>query len=107
MKSLRQQEGYLLVDHRVSPGVPSGVMEAQGWPAGAGQGLFETATYTCAHCQYVVVMEPKRTRPRAVCLACYQRICDGCEVVRQQTLTCRSMARLIDDTLETSERAEE
>jgi len=102
LKSLKHHEGLLMIDNRVSEGVPEDVVRASGLPVGAGQGLFEAATYTCSHCQFVVVLEPKRTRPRAFCTGCGQRICDPCDAVRHQTLTCRPMEQIFDEVLESA-----
>lgn len=64
--------GYVLIDHRASPGtvaVPSGV-------------LFEADTFTCCHCDSVVVKNPCRTRDRHMCFKCMRLTCDqaGCVV---------------------------
>jgi predicted RNA-binding Zn-ribbon protein involved in translation (DUF1610 family) len=63
-------EGYLMIDHRASPGtelVPEGI-------------LFETATMHCAHCGTVVIINPNRTRDRAWCVSCDKYICDNCGI---------------------------
>ena len=63
MSSKRSQEGYLMIDHSASPGVP----DAEGMPVRSGQGMFEAPTVTCNHCQTVVVVNPMRNRERAWC----------------------------------------
>ena len=48
----KPRAGYLVIDHRNSPGMPAGVVRAAGIAAPivvAGQ-LFESETITCAHC---------------------------------------------------------
>ena len=91
----------MFIDNRTSPGVKDAATLAQlGYPTGAGHGLFEAATYTCSHCNAVVVLEPKRTRARGFCLGCGQHICDGCEYIRTRTLTCRSMDQRITELQE-------
>ena len=97
----------MLIDNRQGPGVDDATMVALGYPVGAGKGLYESATYTCSHCHAVVVIEPKRTRPRGYCRGCSRQICDGCEAIKAQTLTCRSMAQIIDETLEAAVRQTE
>lgn len=67
MSSKRRQEGYLLIDHRNSPGMPL-------VPGGT---VFESATITCCHCQTVVILNPDRTRPRGYCQKCDHYICDN------------------------------
>lgn len=78
-----QREGYLLVDHRGSPGLPEDIARASGFnPTEVKEGkLFESATLTCAHCKVVVVRRPERIRERASCMKCGGKyICDGCAV---------------------------
>lgn len=82
MKSKKSLEGYLQIDHRFSPGLP-------GTPEGA---MLEAATHTCAHCHAIVVLNPKRTRPRGYCAKCDRYVCDtpACG------LECRNMNQLLD-----------
>ena len=100
MVNLARHEGYMYLDNRNSSGVDDAVMTKLGYPVGAGKGLFESATYTCSHCNAIVIIEPKRTRERGFCKGCGQRICDACNVVRQQTMVCYSMAQKIDELRE-------
>ena len=88
MSSLRRHEGYLLIDHRVSPGVPAGPDPAL---VGAGR-LFESATITCSHCQAVVILNPDRSRPRHYCAKCDHYVCDKPECV----LVCDPMQARMD-----------
>lgn len=67
MKSLRSQEGYILIDHRSSPGTPS-------VPGGA---TYESATFTCSHCHRVVIVNPLRNRPHDYCAKCNHYLCGG------------------------------
>lgn len=58
--------GYLLIDHRASPGtldVPEGKYT-------------EFNTFTCCHCNGVVVMNPSRVRARNTCWKCSHLTCD-------------------------------
>ena len=59
----RSREGYLLIDNRASGGE-----------------LLELPTSTCVHCNYVVVLNTQRTRPRGYCRQCDAYVCDkpGC-----------------------------
>ena len=77
MNSLKRHEGWLLVDHRDSPGVDL--------PSGMGQGLVEAPTYTCSHCCKVVIINPLRTRAREWCAKCDRVICDECSKVMAAT----------------------
>lgn len=98
MPSLRQHEGYLLIDHRNSPGMPDQVMVATGLPAGAGRGLFEAPTYSCSHCQRVVVLNPLRTRAREYCARCDSHICDRCGALRAANGgDCKTFKQIVDE----------
>ena len=81
-RSLRSLEGYMLIDNTNSPGVPDAIVVAQGLPPGAGRGKFESGTFTCSHCEAVVVLNPDRTRSRGYCRKCDHYVCDGCEANR-------------------------
>lgn len=64
-------EGYLMVDHRASPGLPGDPLRGEGK-------LFEAKTNHCNHCGRVVIMNPLRTRDRCYCSKCDKYICDDC-----------------------------
>lgn len=80
MKSHRSHEGYLMIDHRASPGLPDDIARKTGLdPAQTREGkLFETPTLTCSHCKCSVVKNPLRQRERAYCRKCDHYICDYC-----------------------------
>lgn len=83
MSVQRKQQGYLMVDHRASPGLPEDVAIQAGMdPKQAGEGkFFEADTLTCAHCKAVVVKNPLRVRERANCPKCsHHYICDLCAI---------------------------
>ena len=96
MKRIQDLEGELVIDHRNSPGVPQELVVASGLPLEAGRGLYECATYTCNHCQSVVVMNPNRTRERHVCRGCMHVICDGCAEEKAHTLQCVTFQQKVD-----------
>ena len=78
---MKQRLGYLMVDHRASPGLSEEEARFSGYdPALCKEGkLFEADTLTCAHCKTTVVKNPLRTRERAQCFKCgFHYICDGC-----------------------------
>lgn len=104
MTSLRQHEGWMFLDNRNSQGIDDAQMLALGYPVGAGRGLYESATYTCSHCNAVVVIEPKRTRERGFCRGCNSRICDPCDAIKAQTLTCKTMAQVVDEAMNAADR---
>jgi ribosomal protein S27AE len=66
-------EGYLMVDHRASPGLSDNPLMGEGK-------LFEAKTNHCSHCGTVVIMNPLRTRERSFCSKCNKYICDNCGV---------------------------
>lgn len=72
-----QREGYLLVDHRASPGLPDDLARRMGGLPGSK--IIENATLTCRHCRAVVIKNPFRQRERNVCYLCgVKYICDFC-----------------------------
>src|SRR5271157_2890741 len=80
-----KREGYVMIDHRASPGLPEEVARRSGYdPAQCREGkLFEAASLTCAHCKVVVVKNPRRSRERASCPHCgCHYICDLCDADR-------------------------
>ena len=107
MKSLRDNEGYFLLDHSQTQGVPEELVIASGLPPGAGRGLFEAPTFTCSHCQAVVVLNPARNRERAYCRGCDHQICDACGVLRANGAKCKTFKQVIDEALDQAERQTE
>lgn len=100
MSSKFAKEGYLMLDHRDSPGLPDVVEHVAGLPAGAGRGLFEAPTFTCTHCCRVVVQNPNRRRDRAWCAHCDRYICDPCGAILAATGVCRTFAQICDEVQE-------
>jgi len=97
MKSKRSQEGYLLIDHSNSPGIPDDIAIPSGLPAGIGRGKQELPTFTCSHCQFVLIMNPLRTRERGYCPKCDHYVCDKCNGIRVMTGECRTFSQIVDD----------
>ena len=76
-------EGYLMIDHRSSPGFGSHLRRLFGVREGSKEGgegtVLERATMTCKHCATVQVKNPWRIRSRHHCDKCGGAyICDGC-----------------------------
>lgn len=86
--------GYLLVDHRASGQAPAGMPK-----------LFEAATYTCTHCESVVVLNPERKRERYKCRGCNHLICDGCAEIRTAGAPCRTFRQMLDEQYELESRS--
>ena len=99
MLSQRDKEGYFLLDHRGSMGLPDETVRQSGLPPGSGRGLFETSTYTCSHCEAVVVQNPDRKRERAYCRGCDHMICDPCAAIKAQTLKCKTFKQVVDELM--------
>lgn len=79
-----QREGYLLIDHRESPGVEDRIVVPAGLPPGSGHGLFEAGTLSCLHCGCVQIKNPDRVRPRPHCRKCDGYFCDACAAAATQ-----------------------
>lgn len=108
MASLRANEGYILVDHRNSPGIPKELEDfwiASGklQPGEVVQGgtMHESGLQTCSHCQRVLIMNPLRQRDRATCLKCYHYICDWCAT----STDCHNIYKVLDDLQEATAKA--
>lgn len=89
--------GYLSVDHRNSPGIPPElaprVRAMGGIPVPGGVEL-ELDTWTCSHCNAIVLKNPDRTRPREVCRKCMAVVCDKC------VLWCEPFVKVAEAILE-------
>ena len=102
LKTKKSHEGYMLIDHRFSPGLPEGTC-IPGLPdsyitAKPGQAL-EMAIIVCRHCQTEIIKNPERSRPRGYCTSCDHYICDACEGARIMT-GCTSIEKVFDEMLE-------
>jgi len=105
MTSKRAHEGEILIDSRFTPGIPEDVLRITGLPPEAGRGLYEAPTYTCSHCQRVVMMNPGRTRERGYCTGCDHYLCDQCGTVRAALGgVCRTFKQIIDEVQEAGAR---
>lgn len=87
---MTKQMGYLMVDHRASPGLPEDVARWAGYdPKQVAEGkVYEVDTLRCSHCGGCAIPNIMRTRPRARCFECDNReghyICDACDYLRSQ-----------------------
>ncbi len=96
-----KQMGYLMVDHRASPGLTEQQALIAGYdPKLSGEGkVYEADTMTCAHCKNVVVKNPRRTRDRPHCYQCDHYICDFCAVKAQTSDVHMPFSKYLDLTL--------
>lgn len=100
MRTERKREGYLLIDHRNSPGVTPEFLSKMGVDpalAVAGGKTFEASTLNCVHCGTTVVLNPARTRERARCWRCNKYMCDKCAKVDSTLLKCEPLEKQIDE----------
>jgi hypothetical protein len=97
-----KQMGYLMVDHRASPGLPEDIARLCGYdPKLSGEGkVYEADTLTCSHCGGTVVKNIFRTRERHSCMKCNGHyICDGCAwLASQPDYIHTPMSKVIDVT---------
>lgn len=85
--------GWLMLDNRNAP--VSGLAP-----------MFEADTYTCTHCQRVVVMNPERKRERYKCRGCDHHICDPCAAERTAGAPCKTWKQYADEVLTALEQTE-
>lgn len=78
--------GYIEIDHRAGGIAPDGLPKH-----------FEADTYTCSHCQRIVVMNPARKRERYKCNGCSHHICDECAVKKVSGEPCKTWNQFIDE----------
>jgi hypothetical protein len=98
---MAKQMGYLMVDHRASPGLPENVARLAGYdPTLCREGkIYEADTMTCSHCGGTVVKNIFRTRERHSCAKCGGHyICDGCQYLSTlPDYVHAPMSKIIDD----------
>lgn len=98
----RSQEGYILIDHRNSPGVSPEFIAANNLDApavGAGK-VFESATSVCHGCGGSVILNPDRSRPREYCAKHDAYLCDNCALIRRVSGSCIPLRKKLNDLFE-------
>lgn len=108
MPSSRNFEGYFLLDHRDSPGIPESLAVQSGLPPNAGRGLFEAPTYTCSHCQKVCIVKLPRETEVPFCPKCSHHVCGTCGKRREADGgACKPFKQIVDEILaQASKQAE-
>ncbi len=88
----------------ITDGLPRGLgyIEVDDRPAGFGH--FEADTYTCSHCEFVVVLNPQRKRERYKCPTCSHHICDRCAGNRVMGEPCVPFKRMAEEKIEAALR---
>jgi len=96
-----ERDGEVIIDHRESPGLTFQEALAAGRSCLVAFGmpkLFKSATFTCSHCDRIVIKNPLRTRNRGECPQCDRPICDDpCAVRYALDGECRCQAKRIDE----------
>lgn len=101
MFSKRSLEGYLMIDHRMSPGISQEDVAHVPDAIAVGKGqLFESATNECSHCQRGIILNPLRTRERGYCHKCDKYICTACSLLLHLSGICRPYQQLVDEIYE-------
>ncbi len=93
MGSIGRFAGELTIDHTNSPGFTeqeAARANRMGGVAVAGSTKLEVPTFTCAHCNRIVILRPERSRDREVCRKCMKVVCD------EHSLWCTPFAALVD-----------
>lgn len=86
--------GYLEIDQRAA-GIPVGTTNTP---------HFEADTYTCKHCQSVVVLNPLRKRERYKCYNCNHHVCDPCAAKLASGEKCVPWEQFLSDLLTQDQR---
>jgi hypothetical protein len=87
---METKAGYLVIDHRASPGIPGSRFLCEG-------SLFEADTKSCSHCRISVVMNPDRVRARFTCPRCNEYCCDVCAAAYHENKVCKPFSLVIEE----------
>lgn len=86
MRSKRNQEGYLLIDHTNSPGVSQAFAQAHNLPVGVmGGRMMESALQVCHICGGDIVLGGDRSKMMAYCQRHDRYSCDNCVKTEHET----------------------
>lgn len=107
MKTKRNAEGYLLIQHdRQSPGVSDEAMRRTNpdLPAGSGRGTYEASTSNCSHCQKILVIRWHSQERPTYCRGCDAYICRECALVAKLHGECRPFVQVIEEAYDLASR---
>ena len=106
--SLKDGSGYLIIDHRDSPGInPDDIPEklrSSTIAVGSGR-VFEADVQHCTHCQRAVILfvvDPSKLKDLGYCRYCHHYICNSCKKMLALTGKCVPFRQ----TLETASATE-
>lgn len=89
--SKRSIEGYVEIDHSNSPGISAEQAASVGSnivvPGGT---IFKSATMMCSKCQYMIILNPDRSRSRGHCRKCDHDVCDRCSLILKLGHSCNN-----------------
>jgi hypothetical protein len=86
--SKASRDGYVMIDHRDSPGLEGKVENGFRYQHVPGGTMFEGKTFTCPRCHKVIVKNPDRGRNRGYCRKCDHDVCDSCALMLKLNHTC-------------------
>jgi len=76
-------------------------------PVSLGFRHFEADTYTCSHCNSVVILNPARVRERYKCNGCNHHLCDNCASLRYAGAPCKTMLQVLEEIQDAAVRQAE
>ena len=86
--SKSSRDGYVMIDHRNSPGFEGKIDGGFRYLNVPGGTLFEGATFTCPKCTKTIIKNPDRDRSRGECRKCDHTLCDDCSLRLKLGHTC-------------------
>lgn len=102
MKTLKSHSGYLIIDHKDSPGIdPQQVpkqLRSSTVAVGKGQ-VYEADIKQCTHCERGVILNIDRIRSRGYCPYCHHYICDSCRKILDITGQCVPFRKVLDKVI--------
>lgn len=93
-RNISNGRGELYIDNRMSPIALPLSRDGEEWNVIKVGEKFERMTYSCAHCQRVVVKHPERTRPREWCPRCNGYLCEQPCNAQQECLDIRRLVEI-------------
>jgi|GEM_PF-3178581 len=102
---MAKQEGYLIVDHSSSPGMPDNYAQRFAHKIGTDPSLlkegkvFEADTLKCGHCGSVQIKRHDRVRARGHCFKHNGYLCDPCFIAFKVNGICKPFAQVIEDVI--------
>ena len=96
LNSKRRHEGYLQIQNEHGPSFGEETARRFNLVQAPSGGTLEIATYTCHHCQRVVVLNKARLESREWCWNCDHYICSQCGLNRRLGVGCQPMKKIME-----------